>query len=64
MRNARPLCTDQGKNMPAYALKCLSATITVSVLLSACSAFEPKPYTEEEMRQRVIDDQARMYKEQ
>lgn len=50
--------------MPAYALKCLSATITVSILLSACSAFEPKPYTEEEMRQRVIDDQARMYKEQ
>ncbi|KJJ97883.1 membrane protein [Pseudomonas sp. 21] len=50
--------------MPAYALKCLSATITVSLFLSACSAFEPKPYTEEEMRQRVIDDQARMYKEQ
>ncbi|MFV3415798.1 TolC family protein [Pseudomonas sp. NY15436] len=50
--------------MPAYALKCLSATITVSIFLSACSAFEPKPYTEEEMRQRVIDDQARMYREQ
>lgn len=64
MRNMRPIQIDQGQNMPAYALKCLSATITVSILLSACSAFEPKPYTEEEMRQRVIEDQARMYKEQ
>lgn len=64
MRKLRLFRKDQGQNMPAYALKCLSATITVSILLSACSAFEPKPYTEEEMRQRVIDDQARMYKEQ
>ncbi|MGF6395398.1 TolC family protein [Pseudomonas plecoglossicida] len=50
--------------MPALPLKSLSAFTAVSVLLSACSAFEPKPYSEDEMRQRVIDDQARMYKEQ
>ena len=55
---------DQGLNMPAYALKCLSATIASTVLLAACSQFEPKPYTQDEMRQRVIEDQARMYKEQ
>ena len=63
MRTER-LLMNQGQNMPAYALKCLSATLTASIFLSACSAFEPKPYTEEEMRQRVIEDQARMYKEQ
>lgn len=50
--------------MSVSTLKTLSTFTAVSVLLSACSAFQPKPFTEDEMRQRVVEDQARMFKEQ
>lgn len=49
------------KDMP---LTLLSASLASLVLLSACSAIEPKPYTKNEMRQRIIQDQARMYSDQ
>ena len=51
--------------MPGQRLKALSAIIAVSTVLGACSSLmESKPYDEQQMRQRVIDDQARMYREQ
>lgn len=51
--------------MPAHRLKTLSAMIAASMVLAACSSLkESEPYNEQEMRQRVIDDQARMYEQQ
>lgn len=42
----------------------LGTALFAGLMLVACSAMQPKPFTEQEMRQRVIDDQARMYREQ
>ncbi|MNQ54515.1 Outer membrane efflux protein [compost metagenome] len=38
--------------------------ITSIIVLSACSQLEPKAITEEENRQRIVNDQARMYQNQ
>lgn len=46
------------------APRLLCTAMATAVLLSACSALEPKPYTEEQSRQRIIADQNRMYAEQ
>ncbi|MDD0976208.1 TolC family protein [Pseudomonas fontis] len=42
----------------------ISTALTSAVLLSACSALEPKPYSDEQSRQRIIADQATMYAQQ
>ncbi|MBM7061855.1 TolC family protein [Pseudomonas sp. UL073] len=50
--------------MHRYAMKHLNVAIAASVLLVGCSSLEPQPYSEQENRQRIVDDQARMYADQ
>ncbi|ERL52639.1 TolC family protein [Halomonas huangheensis] len=44
-----------------FPVTALGAAIAASLTLSACSSLEINPYTEEEVRQRAISDQAKMY---
>lgn len=65
MNNLKRPRVNQGPYMPGHRVTALSAIIAASLLMGACSALkEAEPYDEQEMRQRVIDDQARMYREQ
>lgn len=50
--------------MPLRQLALASGALVVTALLGACASTAPKPYTEEETRARVVDDQARMYADQ
>ncbi|MBB2494498.1 TolC family protein [Aquipseudomonas ullengensis] len=50
--------------MPHYSPKTLSLAIASTLLLSACSALVPKPYTAEEKSERILDDRAHMYGQQ
>jgi hypothetical protein len=50
--------------MHRQATRVFSSAISCAVLLSACSALEPKPYNEAQTRQRIMADQARMYQQQ
>ncbi|WP_417329981.1 TolC family protein [Halomonas cupida] len=47
-----------------FPVTALGAAIAASLTLSACSSLEVDPYTEEEVRQRAISDQAKMYSAQ
>jgi PBP1b-binding outer membrane lipoprotein LpoB len=47
--------------MPKHATRFISSALASALLLSACSSLEPKPSTDEENRQRILADQARMY---
>jgi outer membrane protein TolC len=51
----------KGLNMPKHTTRFISSTLASALLLSACSSLEPKPSTDEENRQRILADQARMY---
>ncbi|MEK1908245.1 MAG: TolC family protein [Pseudomonas sp.] len=44
--------------------KALSLTIATTLLLSACSALIPQPYSEAEKKERILDDRAHMYGQQ
>ncbi|MGE8066482.1 TolC family protein [Pseudomonas sp. NPDC089569] len=50
--------------MPTNATRFVSTAIASVILLSACSQLEPKAITEDENRQRIVNDQARMYQNQ
>lgn len=50
--------------MPKSALLLLTTAVVSAVLLSACSAMEPKPYTDGQLRQRLMTDQIEMYAKQ
>ncbi|MNM62489.1 Outer membrane efflux protein [compost metagenome] len=49
--------------MSRYAFSLLGVAVA-SAVLAACTSLDPKPYTEEEKRHRLIVDQASMYSEQ
>ena len=51
----------KGLNMPKHATRFISSALASALLLSACSSLDPKPATDEENRQRILADQARMY---
>ncbi|MGJ7509250.1 TolC family protein [Variovorax sp. GT1P44] len=50
--------------MAGHSSKLLSATLGSVLVLSACGALEPTPYTQEELRKRVSSDKVRMYADQ
>ncbi len=50
--------------MPSHTPKALSIIIATSLFLSACSAINPRPYSEEEKSERILDDRAQMYGQQ
>ncbi|MGQ7249722.1 TolC family protein [Halomonas sp. V046] len=50
--------------MSRYRLSALAGAIAAGMTLSACSSLEPQPYSEAEIRQRAISDQAQMYRYQ
>lgn len=45
-------------------LTTLAFVLGSSLLLAACSSMQPKPATADEMRQRIINDQVKMYADQ
>ena len=47
--------------MGRYRLKPLALVLISTLLLNACSQLQPKPFTSDEQRQRIIADQASMY---
>jgi outer membrane protein TolC len=47
--------------MRCHSLKVVAVALTSTLLVNACSSLQPKPYSEEENRQRIIADQASMY---
>nr|WP_300310305.1 TolC family protein [Halomonas sp.] len=50
--------------MARFPLTTISAAVVASMTLSACSSLELNPYSQSEVRQRAISDQAHMYQEQ
>ena len=50
--------------MPKLPQTLFSTAIASTLLLAACSATKPVEYTKEEVRQRIIQDQAQMYANQ
>lgn len=50
--------------MPKMMWKVTSIAFAVTLTLGGCSGVTPRPYTDEETRQRVQDDQALMYARQ
>lgn len=42
----------------------IAAGLTICVLLNACTSMQPKPYSEEDSRSRILADQASMYSAQ
>lgn len=50
--------------MPGSMPKRLSLAIASTLLLSACSAIVPQPYSQEETSERILDDRAQMYGQQ
>ncbi|MCY1262694.1 type I secretion outer membrane protein, TolC family [compost metagenome] len=50
--------------MARYALSLIGVSVASALLLGACTSLDPKPYTEEEKRHRLLLDQASMYSEQ
>jgi outer membrane protein TolC len=47
--------------MYRYPLNVVAVALTSTLLINACSSLQPKPYSEEENRQRILADQASMY---
>ena len=47
--------------MPKPAARHVATVLASALLLSACSSLEPKISTEDENRERLVSDQARMY---
>src|SRR5690606_16008288 len=54
----------QGYRMARFPLTTISVAVVASMTLSACSSLELNPYSQSEVRQRAISDQAHMYQEQ
>lgn len=50
--------------MPTNATRFTITALTSALILSACASLEPQAITEEQNRQRIVDDQARMYRDQ
>jgi outer membrane protein len=50
--------------MPSHSPKTLSLAIATTLLLGACSALEPQPYSKDEKGERILGDRAHMYGQQ
>lgn len=50
--------------MGRYPRKPLALALISTLLLNACSSLQPKPFSSDEQRQRIIADQASMYQAQ
>ncbi|KAF0813329.1 hypothetical protein IGB42_02258 [Andreprevotia sp. IGB-42] len=50
--------------MPKQTVTRISVLTGFALMLSACASMDPKPMTKDEYRQRVVDDQTAMYKDQ
>lgn len=50
--------------MELHPVALTGVSFVATLLLAACASVAPKPYSEEEIRARVVADQARMYAEQ
>ncbi|MFQ6573905.1 TolC family protein [Pseudomonas sp. UM16] len=50
--------------MPRLPQTLFSTAIASTLLLAACSATKPQPYSEDEARQRILHDQTQMYANQ